>query len=156
MKTRNRCHPRSEPQAGEFEAFVPDPLPPGLTWTPALVRALSDADRAVGRLAGEGGRLPNPHLLLRPFIRREAVLSSKIEGTQATLGELAERMKVAFTTAQRAVDKLEELSILTRTSEAKRDRVYCAKAILDILEQPAPPAAWGAGFVGELGSSGSE
>jgi Fic family protein len=42
----------------------------------------------VGRLAGEGRRLPNPHLLIRPFIRREAVLSSRIEGTQATLGEL--------------------------------------------------------------------
>jgi Fic family protein len=39
-------------------------------------------------LAGEGGRLPNPHLLIRPFVRREAVLSSRIEGTQATLGEL--------------------------------------------------------------------
>jgi len=53
-----------------------------------LVRALSDADRMIGRLAGEGGRLPNPHVLIRPFIRREAVLSSRIEGTQATLGEL--------------------------------------------------------------------
>ncbi len=52
------------------------------------MRALSDADRLVGRLAGEGGRLPNPHLLMRPFVRREAVLSSRIEGTQATLGEL--------------------------------------------------------------------
>ncbi|MBI2462223.1 MAG: Fic family protein [Candidatus Rokubacteria bacterium] len=71
-----------------YTAFVPDPLPPELTWTPALVRALSDADRMIGRLAGEGGRLPNPHLLIRPFVRREAVLSSRIEGTQATLGEL--------------------------------------------------------------------
>jgi Fic family protein len=69
-------------------AFVPSPLPPSLIWTPELIRTLSDADRAVGRLAGEGGRLPNPHLLIRPFIRREAVLSSRIEGTQATLGEL--------------------------------------------------------------------
>lgn len=68
--------------------FVPPPLPPALTWTPGLVLALSDADRAVGRLAGEGARLPNPHLLIRPFVRREAVLSSRIEGTQATLGEL--------------------------------------------------------------------
>src|SRR5438270_12143922 len=42
----------------------------------------------MGRLAGEGGRLLNPHVLMRPFVRREAVLSSKIEGTQATLGEL--------------------------------------------------------------------
>jgi Fic family protein len=73
---------------GGYTAFVPDPLPPALAWTPDLVRSLSDADRAIGRLAGEGGRLPNPHLLIRPFVRREAVLSSRIEGTQATLGEL--------------------------------------------------------------------
>jgi len=71
-----------------YSAYLPDPLPPALDYTPALVRALSDADRAIGRLAGEGGRLPNPHLLIRPFVRREAVLSSRIEGTQATLGEL--------------------------------------------------------------------
>jgi Fic family protein len=73
---------------GVYSAFVPDPLPPVLDWTPRLIRALSDADRLIGRLAGEGGRLPNPHVLMRPFVRREAVLSSKIEGTQATLGEL--------------------------------------------------------------------
>lgn len=73
---------------GDYLAYVPNPLPPELPWTPELVRALSEADRLIGRLAGEGGRLPNPHLLMRPFVRREAVLSSRIEGTQATLGEL--------------------------------------------------------------------
>jgi len=73
---------------GGYSAFVPGRLPPTLEWTPRLVRVLSDADRLIGRLAGEGGRLPNPHVLMRPFIRREAVLSSRIEGTQATLGEL--------------------------------------------------------------------
>ncbi|PYT84336.1 MAG: hypothetical protein DMG40_01550 [Acidobacteria bacterium] len=52
------------------------------------MRVLSDADRLIGRLAGEGGRLPNPRVLMRPFVRREAGLSSKIEGTEATLGEL--------------------------------------------------------------------
>src|SRR5215471_16604566 len=75
------------PQGG-YSAFVPASLPPALDWTPRLIRVLSDADRLIGRLAGEGGRLPNPHVLMRPFVRREAVLSSKIEGTQATLGEL--------------------------------------------------------------------
>jgi Fic family protein len=69
-------------------AFVPRPLPPEIEWTLPLVRTLSDADRLIGRLAGEGGQLPNPHLLMRPFLAREAVLSSRIEGTQATLGEL--------------------------------------------------------------------
>ena len=74
--------------AGGYSAFVPNPLPPAIEFTPSLVRALSDADRAIGSLAGEGGRLSNPHLLIRPFVRREAVFSSRIEGTQATLGEL--------------------------------------------------------------------
>ena len=73
---------------GSYSAFVPAPLPPELDWTARLIGTLSDADRLIGRLAGEGGRLPNPHILIRPFVRREAVLSSKIEGTQATLGEL--------------------------------------------------------------------
>lgn len=71
-----------------YEAFVPDPLPPDIAWTASLLRSLSDADRLLGRLAGEGRGLPNPHLLIRPFVRREAVLSSRIEGTQATLGEV--------------------------------------------------------------------
>src|SRR5438876_9927097 len=73
---------------GGYAAFVPDPLPPELQWTPTLAGALSAADRLSGRLAGERGRLPMPHLLIRPFLRREAVLSSRIEGTRATLGEL--------------------------------------------------------------------
>lgn len=71
-----------------YRAYVPDPLPPPLSWDQSITVILSEADRAVGRLAGEGRRLPNPHLLIGPFVRKEAVLSSRIEGTQATLGEL--------------------------------------------------------------------
>lgn len=56
---------------------------------------------------------------------------------------VAERLKVAFTTAQRAVDRLEALSILSRVTDAKRDRVYCARPILDILEEPANLTAGG-------------
>ena len=80
--------PGKKVSQGSYAAFVPAPLPPKLDWTPRLIRVLSDADRLIGKLAGEGGRLPNPHILMRPFLQREAVLSSKIEGTQATLGEL--------------------------------------------------------------------
>lgn len=71
-----------------YEAFIPNPLPPEIDWTGSLIRSLSDADRLIGQLSGQGKQLPNPHLLIRPFIKREAVLSSRIEGTQATLGEL--------------------------------------------------------------------
>ena len=71
-----------------YQAFIPNPLPPQLVWNDALVTTLSRADHVLGMLSREGVRLPNPHLLMRPFIVREAVLSSKIEGTQATLGEI--------------------------------------------------------------------
>jgi Fic family protein len=54
-----------------------------------------------------------------------------------TVKGAAARLKVAFTTAQRAVLALERAGILERTSVARRDRAYCAKAILDILEEPA-------------------
>jgi Fic family protein len=70
-------------------AFVPDPLPPRTlepTWE--LVRLNSEADRALSELAGLARILPNAHLLSGPFRRREAVLSSRIEGTFTTMSEL--------------------------------------------------------------------
>ena len=87
--------------------FIPPPLPPVLTWTDSLVRSLSDADRLLGELAGHVAQLPNPHILIRPFMRREAVLSSKIEGTQATLGELL--AAEAGATVDRSPDDLREV-----------------------------------------------
>jgi Fic family protein len=71
-----------------YEAFVPNPLPPSLVWSERLARMLSDADRLIGRLSGIAGLLPEPSVLTRPFVRREAVLSSRIEGTRTTLPEL--------------------------------------------------------------------
>ncbi len=53
-----------------------------------MLNALSQADRAVGELAGLEQMLPNPYLLVLPFIRKEAVLSSRIEGTLASLSDL--------------------------------------------------------------------
>lgn len=73
-----------------YWAFLPHPLPPQLAFSFELVAALSEADRALGELAGLGRNLPNANLLIRPFARREAVLSSRIEGTQTDLRELFE------------------------------------------------------------------
>ncbi|MEW6183033.1 MAG: Fic family protein [Bacillota bacterium] len=69
-------------------AFIPNPLPLSTNLEPDVIYALSEADRAVGELAGMGRMLPNPHLLIKPFMRREAVLSSRIEGTRASLSDL--------------------------------------------------------------------
>ena len=71
-----------------YWAFVPNPLPPKLDWSDALVSLTSKAGLALGTLSGLGETLPNPHLLIYPFIRKEAVLSSRIEGTQSSLSEL--------------------------------------------------------------------
>ncbi len=73
---------------GGYAAFVPSPLYPEMEWTADLVRDLSMADRALGQLAGVGQSLVNPQLLMRPFLKREAALSSRIEGTMASLSDL--------------------------------------------------------------------
>ncbi|MCK4517525.1 Fic family protein [Candidatus Babeliales bacterium] len=65
-----------------------NPLPPEIKWDSSLVNSLSRADHLLGRLAREGNKLPNPHLLIRPFMTREAVLSSRIEGTQSSISEI--------------------------------------------------------------------
>ena len=71
-----------------YWAFIPAPLPPDLDWTPALISALTDAERELARLTTLAGNFPFPRLLVQPFIRREAVLSSRIEGTRASLTDL--------------------------------------------------------------------
>src|SRR5262249_45440420 len=67
-----------------YWTYEPNPLPPpdealGLNFS--LARDLEDARGAIGELAGVGRMLPNPHLLIRPLLQREAVSSSRIEGT---------------------------------------------------------------------------
>ena len=79
---------RTVPTAQGFWAFVPAPLPPKLQYDPDLVRHLSRADAALSELSGLARLLPNPHLLIAPWIRREAVLSSRIEGTRTSLSDL--------------------------------------------------------------------
>ncbi len=73
-----------------YQSFVPAALPPQppLAWTPALRRRFDDALVALGRLDAITALLPNAALLLYSFVRKEAVLSSQIEGTQSSLADL--------------------------------------------------------------------
>lgn len=71
-----------------YNAFLPNPLPPKIEWNNEIITSLSRSDFILGKLARESKRFPNPHLLMRPFISREAVLSSQIEGTMSTLGDI--------------------------------------------------------------------
>lgn len=73
-----------------FKAFVPAPLPPkpSIDWSPALRRRFDEALLALGRLDALAAHLPNASLVLYSFVRKEAVLSSQIEGTQSSLADL--------------------------------------------------------------------
>jgi len=83
------------PQAGQvvlapggYWAFIPAPLPPKIDYDPGLVVSLSRADAALSELSGLGRYMINPHLLIASYIRKEAVLSSRIEGTRAGIADL--------------------------------------------------------------------
>ncbi len=73
-----------------YRAFMPAPLPPqpALDLSGELQGLLSAADRALGRLDGSVQTLPNPDLFVYMYVRKEAVLSSQIEGTQSSLQDL--------------------------------------------------------------------
>jgi Fic family protein len=77
-------------QGEPFQAFVPAPLPPAppIEWSAALRRRFDDALVAIGRLDAVSSMLPNSALVLYSFVRKEAVLSSQIEGTQSSLADL--------------------------------------------------------------------
>ena len=78
------------PQVTGYEAFMPKALPPDpqLIWDSELLGLLSQATAAIGRLDGIAGTLPDPDWFVASYVRREAVLSSQIEGTQSTLDDL--------------------------------------------------------------------
>ena len=77
-------------QPAGYRAFLPAALPPTppIQIDEELQRLLSDADRALGRLDGSIQTLPNPDLFVLMYVRKEAVLSSQIEGTQSSLQDL--------------------------------------------------------------------
>jgi Fic family protein len=75
-----------------YRAFIPKPLPPlpEILMDQEMWNLLSQADRALGRLDGSTDALPNPDLFVFMYVRKEAVLSSQIEGTQASLIDVLE------------------------------------------------------------------
>ena len=71
-----------------YHAFFPSPVPRELDYDATTVRKLTEATAALHRLAGVSRLLPSPEILMGPYVRLEAVLSSKIEGTQTSVDDL--------------------------------------------------------------------
>lgn len=79
---------REDKRWGKHLAFVPNKLPPKIKYDQKLALSLSKADSTLGKLSGVGLLLPNPNLLIMPYLRKEALMSSRIEGTRISLSEL--------------------------------------------------------------------
>jgi len=79
-------------QPYDYRALIPNPLPPNpqLSLDKEIIETLSRADTAIGRLSGISEALPNPDLFVAMYVRKEAVLSSQIEGTEASLEDVLE------------------------------------------------------------------
>jgi Fic family protein len=97
-----------------YTAFIPAKLPPRLTYDDQFVLALSRADAALSELSGLGRHLPIPHLLIALYVRREAVLSSRIEGTRASLSDLL-------------IDEMEEPKQRTEDHDVQEVQGYVAE-----------------------------
>ena len=89
-------------QQSGYRAFIPAPLPPDppVQIAGKLQALLSEADVALGRLDGSIQTLPNPDLFVFMYVRKEAVLSSQIEGTQSSLHDVLAAEAKIFTPDQ--------------------------------------------------------
>jgi Fic family protein len=123
------------PTINSLKAFVPANLPPQIEWDSGLVAALSYADRAIGQLHGVGLNLPNPDLLITPFIRREAEMSSRIEGTQAQVADIY-LFEMKDRTVESKVPDVREVSNYVRALnyglERKSKLPVCLRLIRDL------------------------
>ena len=72
----------------QYNVFVPNPLPPKIEFDEELVLILSKAEEKLGKLSGVCLTLPSPNLLIIPYLRKEAIMSTRIEGTRISMQEV--------------------------------------------------------------------
>lgn len=118
---------RRTPGPHGYVAYFPAPIPRSLALPASTVRLLGEAEGALGRLAGVGRLVRNPDLLIRPYLLREALSSTRIEGTRASMAEVFEadaageapnadvEEVVNYVAAMRwGLERLDELPLSTR------------------------------------------
>ncbi|MGV1048295.1 MAG: Fic family protein [Solirubrobacterales bacterium] len=117
---------RRAPGRHGYVAYFPAPIPRTIELAAATVSLLADAEGVLGQLAAVGRLVPNPDLLIRPYLLREAVSSTRIEGAQATIGEVFDAAAggiasadveevVDYVAAMRwGIDRVDQLPLSTR------------------------------------------
>jgi Fic family protein len=138
----------------EHVAFVPSPLPEEVVLAPAVWAAAIDAGHQLGRLDAIARELlPNPTLVSRPTIRREAVSTSALEGTYAPAGEvLSSEVDEGRPRSQAVGEVLNFIRATEHAIERLRDLPVCTRLaceLQEILIRGTPSEDWQAGKVRE-------
>ncbi len=122
-----------------YKAFIPNPLPPvpEILIDPEMWALLSQADRALGRLDGATDALPNPDLFVFMYVRKEAVLSSQIEGTQASLIDVLEFESQALEpdNPQDVAEVVNYISAMNYGLERLKELPVCLRLIREIHQE---------------------
>ena len=122
-----------------YRAFIPAPLPPSppVRLTGELQAALSEADRSLGRLDGSIQTLPNPDLFVLMYVRKEAVLSSQIEGTQSSLQDVleAEARVLSPTRPRDVAEVVNHVNAMNYGLERLRDLPVSVRLIREIHQR---------------------
>ena len=117
-----------------FWTFIPNALPPEFLWSTGLVTGLGEAERELSRLSAMTISFPFPRLLIQPFIREEAVISSRIEGTHASLIDL-----FTYETAQLSIfektDDIREVHNYVRAMEYGLERLKTLPVSLRLIRE---------------------
>lgn len=118
-----------------YVAFFPSPIPRTIDLPSDIVKLLSEAEASLGRLSGVGQILPNPHLLIRPYLLREALASTLIEGTQASLAQMFEFEAVGGTPSADIEEVLNYIHALEWGTERMRELPICVRLVLEMHER---------------------
>ncbi len=119
--------------SGAYLAYFPAPLPPKLQFPTEMASRLTNAALALGELKGMGEMLPSSHLVVKPFTRREAVSSSRIEGTVTNFPELL-LYEVDSTGSEMSEDRQEVLNYV-RAMEFGLERLKTLPVSLRLMRE---------------------
>jgi len=114
--------------------FVPPTVPRQWEYDQGLVEVLAEAQLEIGRLSALGQMVPNPALLVAPYVRREAVLSSRIEGTRASLSDIFLDEAELLSAPRDAADVLEVRNYVRALDQGLQEIRSRRRLDLDLLK----------------------
>lgn len=119
---------------GEYKYFLPEEPPKKIKINQETALLMSEAERKLGMLSGAGSLLPNPHILISPYLMKEAVLSSKIEGTQASFSDVL-RFQAREGKEEKKGSDVREVTNYVKAVEYGLSKIQTSKISYDLIKE---------------------